>query len=121
MERKSNLYAMDFIDSDHLEAMQLERMKKIVRHAYNNVEFYRNRMKKYNLTPDSVKTLDDVEKLPFMVKQDLRDTYPFGLFAVPQRDIPSDCWQFPSPKWCGFTLQAEPPANRSSSPIPRTT
>ena len=40
MERKSNLYAMDFIDSDHLEAMQLERMKKIVRHAYNNGCFH---------------------------------------------------------------------------------
>ena len=87
MERKSNLYAMDFIDGDHLEAMQLERMKKIIRHAFNNVEFYRNRMRKYNLTPDSVKTLDDVAKLPFMVKQDLRDTYPFGLLAVPQSEV----------------------------------
>ena len=87
MEKKSNLYAMDFIDGDHLEAMQLERMKKIIRHAFNNVEFYRNRMRKYNLTPDSIKTLDDVEKLPFMVKQDLRDTYPFGLLAVPQSEV----------------------------------
>ena len=87
MEKKSNLYAMDFIDADHLEAMQLERMKKIIRHAFNNVEFYRNRMRKYNLTPDSIKTLDDVAKLPFMVKQDLRDTYPFGLLAVPQSEV----------------------------------
>ena len=87
MERKSNLYAMDFIDGDHLAAMQLERMKKIIRHAFNNVEFYRNRMRKFNLTPDSVKTLDDVAKLPFMVKQDLRDTYPFGLLAVPQSEV----------------------------------
>ena len=78
---------MDFIDSDHLESMQLERMKKIIRHAFNNVEFYRNRMRKYNLTPDSIKTLEDVEKLPFMVKQDLRDTYPFGLLAVPQSEV----------------------------------
>ncbi len=78
---------MDFIDADHLEAMQLERMKKIIRHAFNNVEFYRNRMRKYNLTPDSIKTLDDVAKLPFMVKQDLRDTYPFGLLAVPQSEV----------------------------------
>jgi len=44
-------------------------------------------MRKYNLTPDSIKTLDDVEKLPFMVKQDLRDTYPFGLLAVPQSEV----------------------------------
>ena len=87
MEKKSNLYAMDFIDGDHLEAMQLERMKKIIAHAFKNVEFYRNRMRKYNLTPDSVQTLDDVEKLPFMVKQDLRDTYPFGLLAVPQSEV----------------------------------
>ena len=87
MEKKSNLYAMDFIDADHLEVMQLDRMKKIIRHAFNNVEFYRNRMRKYNLTPDSIKTLDDVEKLPFMVKQDLRDTYPFGLLAVPQSEV----------------------------------
>ena len=87
MEKKSNLYAMDFIDADHLETMQLERMKKIIRHAFNNVEFYRNRMRKYNLTPDSIKSLDDVAKLPFMVKQDLRDTYPFGLLAVPQSEV----------------------------------
>ena len=87
MEKKSNLYAMDFIDGDHLEAMQLERMKKIIAHAFKNVEFYRNRMRKYNLTPDSIQTLDDVEKLPFMVKQDLRDTYPFGLLAVPQSEV----------------------------------
>ncbi len=87
MEKKSNLYAMDFIDGDHLETMQLERMKKIIAHAFKNVEFYRNRMRKYNLTPDSIKTLDDVEKLPFMVKQDLRDTYPFGLLAVPQSEV----------------------------------
>ena len=87
MEKKSNLYAMDFIDGEHLKSMQLERMKKIIRHAFNNVEFYRNRMRKFNLTPDSVKTLDDVEKLPFMVKQDLRDTYPFGLLAVPQSEV----------------------------------
>ena len=87
MEKKSNLYAMDFIDGDHLKSMQLDRMKKIIRHAFNNVEFYRNRMRKFNLTPDSVKTLDDVEKLPFMVKQDLRDTYPFGLLAVPQSEV----------------------------------
>ena len=87
MDKKSNLYAMDFIDGDHLEVMQLERMKKIIRHAFNNVEFYRNRMRKYNLTPDSIKTLEDVSKLPFMVKQDLRDTYPFGLLAVPQSEV----------------------------------
>ena len=87
MEKKSNLYAMDFIDADHLESMQLERMKKIIRHAFNNVEFYRNRMRKYNLKPESVKSLEDVEKLPFMVKQDLRDTYPFGLLAVPQSEV----------------------------------
>ena len=87
MEKKSNLYAMDFIDTEHLKAMQLERMKRIIRHAFDNVEFYRNRMRKYNLKPESVKSLEDVEKLPFMVKQDLRDTYPFGLLAVPQSEV----------------------------------
>ena len=78
---------MDFIDTEHLKAMQLERMKRIIRHAFDNVEFYRNRMRKYNLKPESVKSLEDVEKLPFMVKQDLRDTYPFGLLAVPQSEV----------------------------------
>ena len=47
MEKKSNLYAMDFIDGDHLEAMQLERMKKIIAHAFKNVEFYRNHLVGY--------------------------------------------------------------------------
>ena len=87
MEKKSNLYAMDFIDAEHLKSMQLERMKRIIRHAFDNVEFYRNRMRKYNIKPESVKSLEDVEKLPFMVKQDLRDTYPFGLLAVPQSEV----------------------------------
>ena len=87
VEKKSNLYAMDFIDAEHLKVMQLERLKRIVAHAYNNVEFYRNRMKKYNLKPESIRSLDDVVKLPFMVKQDLRDTYPFGLLAVPQSEV----------------------------------
>ena len=106
MEKKSNLYAMDFIDAEHLKVMQLERLKRIVAHAYNNVEFYRNRMKKYNLKPESIRSLDDVVKLPFMVKQDLRDTYPFGLLAVPQSEVVRP------------TLPAAPPGNPSWWPTP---
>ena len=82
-----NLSALDYVRKDYLRDLQLDRLQRIVKHAYEHVELFRNRMKERSLTPDDVRSLSDLSKLPFMVKADLRDTYPFGLFACPMSDI----------------------------------
>ena len=79
--------ATDYLPIDKLRELQTERFKRIIRRAYENVTFYHQRMEEKNLTPDSFKTLDDVQKFPFTIKANLRDTYPFGLFASPLKDI----------------------------------
>jgi len=70
-----------------LEEIQLKRLKWAVRHAYDNVPFYRKKFKEIDVHPDDIKKLDDIAKLPFTTKEDLRDNYPFGLFAVPKEKI----------------------------------
>ena len=72
---------------EQLDKMQLERLQKTVKHVYDNVPLYRDRMDAAGVKPEDVKTLDDLQKLPFTSKQDLRDTYPYGLFAVPMDDV----------------------------------
>ena len=72
---------------EQLRELQLECMKQSVRHAYDNVAFYQQSFKEAGVTPDDLQTLEDLERLPFVVKQDMRDAYPFGLFAVPQKDV----------------------------------
>lgn len=79
--------ATDYLPIDKLRELQTERFKRIIRRAYENVPFYHQRMEEKNLTPDSFKTLDDVQKFPFTIKANLRDTYPFGLFASPLKNI----------------------------------
>ena len=70
-----------------MQAIQLQRLKFMVQRAYNHVALFRKRMDDAGLEPTDVRSLDDVTKLPFTVKTDLRDTYPFGLFASPMKDI----------------------------------
>jgi len=72
---------------DQLAGLQLEKLQKIVRHAYDNVDHYRNSFTEAGVTPDDLKTLDDFAKFPFTVKDDLRANYPFGMFAVPQEQV----------------------------------
>jgi len=72
---------------EQLDKMQLERLQKTVKHVYDNVPLYRERMDAAGIKPEDVKTLDDITKLPFTSKQDLRDTYPYGMFAVPMDDV----------------------------------
>lgn len=79
--------ATDYLPVEKLRELQTERFRRIIRRAYENVPFYHQRMEEKNLTPDSFKTLDDVQKFPFTIKANLRDTYPFGLFASPLKDI----------------------------------
>ncbi|MDD4797648.1 MAG: phenylacetate--CoA ligase [Eubacteriales bacterium] len=72
---------------EELSRVQLERLHSTVSHVYKNVPFYRGKMQKAGVTPADIRTLDDLKKLPFTTKQDLRDNYPFGLFAVPQSEV----------------------------------
>ena len=69
------------------KALQSQRLVKLVRYVYDNVPFYRARMIEAGVSPDDIKGIDDIVKLPYTTKDDLRDNYPFGLFAVPQKDI----------------------------------
>ena len=68
-------------------ALQNERLAKTVKRVYDNVPFYRDKMIEAGVAPEDIKTIDDLKKLPFSYKQDLRDTYPYGLFAAPMKDI----------------------------------
>ena len=68
---------------DEMLNLQSARLKKLVDYVYHNVEFYRKKMQKLGMLPSDIKGIEDITKLPFTTKDDLRDNYPFGLFAVP--------------------------------------
>ncbi|MCQ2387539.1 MAG: phenylacetate--CoA ligase [Clostridia bacterium] len=72
---------------DEMTALQSKRLVKLVDYVYHNVEFYRKKMQSKGLLPSDIKGIEDVTKLPFTTKDDLRDNYPFGLFAVPNSEI----------------------------------
>ncbi len=75
------------IPLDRLRALQLERLQWTVRHAYDHVALYRRKFDEAGVRPDDIRTLDDIRLLPFTTKADLRETYPFGMFAVPMADV----------------------------------
>src|SRR3546814_11938010 len=70
-----------------LRELQLERLQWTVRHAYENVPLYRRKFTEAGVTPDDIRTLEDVRRLPFTTKDDSRETYPFGMFAVPMDQV----------------------------------
>ena len=72
---------------DEIAALQLERMKWTLKHAYDNVPHYKKKFDDHGVHPDDLKTLADLAKFPFTTKIDLRDNYPFGLFAVPRTQV----------------------------------
>ena len=72
---------------DKMRALQLERLKWSVSHAYENVPFYHQKYDAAGFHPSQLKTLEDIRRIPFLTKQDMRDHYPFGLFAVPREKI----------------------------------
>lgn len=73
--------------ADEMEELQLKRLQKVVKHAYENVSYYKKVFDDAGVSPEDIKTLKDIQKLPFTSKADLRDAYPFGMFAVPTDDI----------------------------------
>jgi len=70
-----------------LEALQLKRLQQVVNRVYHSVGFYKKSYDKAGVTPDNLKTLDDLKRFPFTTKQDLRDNYPFGMFAAPMSNV----------------------------------
>ena len=79
--------APDFLPEEQLHDLQLRRLQFIVQRAYDRQALFQSRMKERGLTPQDIRCLKDIQKLPFTVKSDLRDTYPFGLFASPMQEI----------------------------------
>ncbi len=69
---------------DKLEELQTKRLKEVIDRVYNNVPFYKNKFDEMGIKPEDIENINDISKLPFTKKQDLRDNYPFGLFAVKQ-------------------------------------
>lgn len=85
--KPGDLEPIETASRDEIAALQLQRMKWSLQHAYDNVPFYRNSFDQAGVHPDDLNSLADLAKFPFTVKQDLRDNYPFGLFAVPREQI----------------------------------
>jgi len=77
----------DYTPVAELRELQLERLQTVVTRAWQHVQHFRDRMDERGLKPEDIRSLDDIALLPFTVKSDLRDTYPFGLFASPMKDV----------------------------------
>ena len=87
MESAFSLESIETASQDELQTLQLERMRKSLHHAYQNVDHYRRKFQAANVHPEDLRTLADLAKFPFTTKADLRETYPFGMFAVPMDRI----------------------------------
>lgn len=85
--RPDELEPIETASIDELRCLQLERLRTSVQHAYDNVPHYRSSFDAAGVHPDDVKSLEDLAKLPFTAKSDLRDNYPFGMFAVPREEV----------------------------------
>ena len=72
---------------EQMRELQGKRLHKIVDYVYHNVPFYRDKLQQMDIKPEDITSIDDIVKLPFTTKQDLRDNYPFGLQAAPQSEV----------------------------------
>ena len=86
-QQGAGLEPIEHASRDEIQALQLERMKWSLKHAYENVPHYRKSFDAAGAHPDDLKQLSDLSKFPFTTKSDLRDNYPFGMFAVPRKDV----------------------------------
>ena len=84
---EAGLDRIETASRDEIAALQLERLRWSLRHAYAGSPFYRRQFDAHGVHPDDLRTLADLARFPFTVKQDLRDTYPFGMFAVPREQL----------------------------------
>ncbi len=87
MTKPTGLDAIENASRDEIAALQLERMRWSLKHAYDNVAHYREKFDQAGVHPDDLTSLADLAKFPFTTKQDLRETYPFGMFAVPREKV----------------------------------
>ncbi|WP_436534588.1 phenylacetate--CoA ligase PaaK [Actinoplanes sp. HUAS TT8] len=85
--RTEDLDPIETASVDELRALQLNRLRWTLRHAYDNVPFYRRKFDEAGVHPDDCRALGDLTRFPFTTKQDLRDNYPYGMFAVPRDRI----------------------------------
>lgn len=85
--RREDLDPIEIASRDEITALQLQRLKWSLAHAYNNVAFYRQSFDAAGIHPDDLTCLADLARFPFTMKQDLRNNYPFGMFAVPRENI----------------------------------
>ena len=83
----NDLEPIERASRDEIAALQLQRLQWTLRHTYDNVKTFRDKCIAVGVHPDDMKTLPDLAKFPFMTKTDLRDHYPFGLFAVPREQL----------------------------------
>ncbi|MGH6664619.1 MAG: phenylacetate--CoA ligase, partial [Pseudolabrys sp.] len=84
---RSSLDSIEIASRDELAALQLERLKRSLKHAYDNVPHYRATFDKAGAYPNDIKRLSDLARFPFTAKDDLRKNYPFGLFAIPREQV----------------------------------
>ncbi|MBQ1395871.1 MAG: phenylacetate--CoA ligase, partial [Eubacterium sp.] len=82
MEKRFYQKEFETMELDKMRALQSERLVRQVKHVWDNVPYYRSLMEEKGLTPDDIKGIDDLHKLPFLTKADLRDQYPYGLLAT---------------------------------------
>ena len=82
-----DLEPIETASQDELQALQLARLKWTLRHAYEHVSHYRASFDDAGVRPDDLQSLDDLARFPFTIKTDLRDHYPFGMFAVPREQV----------------------------------
>src|SRR3712207_1387411 len=85
--KPGDLEPIETASRDEIEALQLERLQWSLRHAYDNVAFYRASFDAAGVRPEDCRSLADLRHFPFTVKTDLRDNYPFGMFAVPRERV----------------------------------
>jgi len=78
---------VECISRDEMRKLQLKRLKDVVKRAYENVPYYKKRFDEAGINPQDIKNLEDIQKIPLTTKDDLRAAYPFGMFAVPRREI----------------------------------
>ena len=81
-EKKYFQKEIETMPLDEMRALQSEKLVKQVKHVYENVKYYRDLMDAKGVTPDDIKSIDDLHKLPFLTKSDLRDAYPYGLLGT---------------------------------------
>src|SRR5580765_9028424 len=87
MPARESFDPIETASRDEIVALQLERLKWTLGHAYNNVAHYKKAFDKAGVHPDDLKALDDLPRFPFTAKDDLRQQYPFGMFAIPRDQV----------------------------------